>query len=173
MERVTGHGSPVTAFVALGSNMQDPPVQIRTGARAIAELPHTRLLRVSSLYRNPAVGYRDQPDFVNAVACVETQLSARSLLESLLAIERARGRVRDFPNAPRTLDLDIVLYGEHVIREPGLTIPHPRMRERAFVLIPLAEIAPNAWVPGAGPAAQLAERVETAGMVKLSSAYVT
>ena len=173
MERVTGHGSPVTAFVALGSNLQDPPAQVRAGARAIAGLPGTRLMRMSSLYRNPAVGYRDQPDFVNAVACIETQLAPRLLLDNLLAIERAHGRARDFPNAPRTLDLDIVLYGEHVIHEPGLTIPHPRMRERAFVLVPLAEIAPEAVVPGAGPAAQLAAHADAAGMVKLAGADVT
>ena len=109
MERVTGHGAPVTAYVALGSNLDDPLAQVAAGVRALGDLAQTRVVRVSSLYRNPAVGYRDQPDFVNAVACIETRLAPRELLDGLLAIEHAHGRVRDFPNAPRTLDLDIVL----------------------------------------------------------------
>jgi len=173
LERVTGHESLVTAFVALGSNLDDPPAQLRAGVRALGDLAHTRVVRVSSLYRNPAVGYRNQPDFVNAVACIETRLDPRALLESLLAIERAHGRVRDFPNAPRTLDLDIVLYGERVIHEQGLTIPHPRMRERAFVLVPLAEIAPLAIVPDAGPVEALAARIDARSLVKLDGAKVT
>jgi 2-amino-4-hydroxy-6-hydroxymethyldihydropteridine diphosphokinase len=169
---VSQHSSPVTAFIALGSNLANPVAQVQAGLRALAALPHTRVTGASSLYRNPAVGMRDQPDFVNAVASIETLLTPRALLESLLAIERAQGRVRDFPNAPRTLDLDIVLYGEEVIDEPGLTIPHPRMLERAFVLVPLAEIAPRAIVPGAGPAARLAARADATGLVRLSGAGV-
>jgi 2-amino-4-hydroxy-6-hydroxymethyldihydropteridine diphosphokinase len=114
------------------------------------------------------VGYADQPDFVNAVAQIETQLAPRELLEQLLAIEREQGRVREVPNGPRTLDLDILLYGGRTLREPGLTIPHPRMLERAFVLAPLAEIAPDAVVPGGGRIADLARRVDASGMVKLA-----
>ena len=163
----------VTAFVALGSNLEDPPVQVRAGVRALGEIARTRVVRVSSLFRNPAVGYRNQPDFVNAVAHIETGLDPHALLAALLAIERAQGRVRDFPNAPRTLDLDIVLYGDQVIHEPGLTIPHPRMRERAFVLVPLAEIAPEADVPGAGPARVLAAGVDATGLERLADADVT
>lgn len=173
MRRVTGHRPPVAAFVALGSNLDEPIAQVREGLRALAALPETRLICASSLYRNPPVGYREQPDFVNAVARIETRLAPRALLDALLAIERARGRVRDFANAPRTLDLDIVLYGEQVVREPGLTIPHPRMLGRAFVVVPLAEIAPTVVVPGAGPVAELAARLETAGMVKISPERVT
>ena len=172
MERVTGHGLPVTAFVALGSNLDDPPSQVRAGLRAIADLADTRLISVSSLYRNPAVGYRDQPDFVNAVARIATHLAPRALLDALLEIERARGRVREFLNAPRTLDLDVVLYGDRVVEEPGLTIPHPRMLERAFVMVPLGEIAPEAIIPGAGPVAALAARIDGTGMTKLASADV-
>lgn len=168
-----GHPSPTTAFIALGSNLANPAAQVQAGLRALAALPHTRLTGASSLYRNPAVGVRDQPDFVNAVASVGTRLAPRALLEALLTIERAHGRVRDFPNAPRTLDLDIVLYGEEVIDEPGLTIPHPRMIERAFVLVPLAEIAPQAIVPGAGSAARLAACVDASALVRLFSAGVT
>jgi 2-amino-4-hydroxy-6-hydroxymethyldihydropteridine diphosphokinase len=170
---ITHRSSPITAFIALGSNLENPVAQVQAGLRALAGLPQTRLTGASSLYRNPAVGVRDQPDFVNAVASIETRLAPRALLEALLAIEREHGRVRDIPNAPRTLDLDIALYGEEVIDEPGLTIPHPRMLERAFVLVPLAEIAPHAMVPGAGAAARLAARVDAAGLVRLSGAGVT
>jgi 2-amino-4-hydroxy-6-hydroxymethyldihydropteridine diphosphokinase len=173
LKPVTHHSSLITAFIALGSNLANPVAQVQAGLRALAALPHTRVTGASSLYRSPAVGMRDQPDFVNAVASIETLLMPRALLENLLAIERSQGRVRDFPNAPRTLDLDIVLYGEEVIDEPGLTIPHPRMLERAFVLVPLAEIAPHAMVPGAGPAARLAARVDATGLMRLSSAGVT
>ena len=173
MTPITGHRSPVTAFIALGSNLEDPVAQVGAGLRALAALPRTRLIGASSFYRNPPAGYRDQPDFVNAVAQIETRLGPRALLDALLTIERSHGRVRDFPNAPRTLDLDVLLYGEQAVCEVGLTIPHPRMLERAFVLVPLAEIAPAAVVPGAGPVARLATRLDAAGMVKLSDERVT
>jgi 2-amino-4-hydroxy-6-hydroxymethyldihydropteridine diphosphokinase len=139
---------PVIAYIALGSNLDDPQRQIRAGLRALEAMPLTRLAAASSLYRSAPAGFRDQPDFVNAVAAVETALGPRALLDALLAIERRHGRVRDFPNAPRTLDLDILLYGDTEVLEPGLTIPHPRMRERAFVVVPLVEIAPEAAMPG-------------------------
>lgn len=158
---------PVAAYIALGSNLDGPELQVRAGLRALSGLPSTRLIAASSLYRSGPVGYRDQPDFVNAVAGIETGLAPRALLEHLLAIERSRGRVRDFPNAPRTLDLDIVLYGEAVVREPGLTIPHPRMHERAFVIVPLAEIAPQASVPGRGVARDLLRGVDGTQVCKL------
>ena len=135
--------------------------------QTLAAMPETRLVRGSSLYRNPPAGYLDQPEFVNAVAEIETRLAPRDLLEQLLAIERAHGRVRDFPNGPRTLDLDILLYGERTVREPKLTIPHPRMVERAFVLVPLSEIAPDAVVPGGGRVADLAAKLDASGMIKL------
>ncbi len=140
-----------TAYIALGSNLREPQCQLQAGFDALARLPGTELIARSSLYRSAPVGYLDQPDFVNAVVALRTSLQPRALLDALLAIEREHGRVRDFPNAPRTLDLDIALYGEQVIHEPGLTIPHPRMHERAFVMAPLAEIAPDAIVPGRGP----------------------
>jgi 2-amino-4-hydroxy-6-hydroxymethyldihydropteridine diphosphokinase len=152
----------------LGSNLGDPPAQIRRALGTVAALPETRLVARSSLYRNPPSGYLDQPEFINAVAQIETRLEPRELLEQLLAIERAHGRVRNVPNGPRTLDLDILLYGERTVREPGLTIPHPRMLERAFVLVPLAEIAPEAVVPGRGRIADLAAKLDASGMVKLS-----
>ena len=165
--RETSNEQRVTAFIGLGSNLDDPPAQIRRALRALASLPGTRLVRHSSLYRNPPAGYLDQPDFVNAVAQVETGLEPRGLLEQLLAIERAHGRVRDLPDGPRTLDLDLLLYGGQTVRAPGLTVPHPRMLERAFVLVPLAEIAPEAVVPGSGRAADLARNVDASSLVKL------
>jgi 2-amino-4-hydroxy-6-hydroxymethyldihydropteridine diphosphokinase len=164
---VTGHRSLVTAFIALGSNLGDPAQQVRAALRALAALPGTRLVRQSSFYRNPPEGGLDQPEFVNAVAQIETRAGPRELLDRLLGIERAHGRARDYPNAPRTLDLDVVLYGDRVVREPGLTIPHPRMLERAFVLVPLAEIAPDAAVPGQGRVADLAAKLDASGLVKL------
>ncbi len=156
------------AYVALGSNLDDPRRQLRSGIAALARLPHTQIIAQSSLYASAPVGYADQPDFVNAVAAIRTALTPRALLDALLAIERAHGRVREFPNAPRTLDLDIVLYGEQIIQEPGLVVPHPRMQERAFVLMPLAEIAPDAPVPAPGRAPvrvrQLLEGVDAASV---------
>jgi 2-amino-4-hydroxy-6-hydroxymethyldihydropteridine diphosphokinase len=154
------------AFIALGSNLKNPAAQVRAGIEELAMLPDTRLSRVSSLYQSAPVGYFDQPDFTNAVAQIETALTPRALLDELLAIERRFGRVRDFPNAPRPLDLDIVLYGDLIVREPGLTIPHPRLHERAFVVVPLAEIAPEAIVPGRGPVRGLLAHIDAASLTK-------
>jgi len=140
----------VKAFIALGANLAEPEVQVRRAFAALESIPKTRLLAASSLYRSSPLGYTAQPDFVNAVSEIETELSATALLEALLAIEAHAGRTRDFPNAPRILDLDLLLYGDRVIAEPGLVVPHPRMHQRAFVLVPLGEIAPDAVVPGKG-----------------------
>jgi 2-amino-4-hydroxy-6-hydroxymethyldihydropteridine diphosphokinase len=154
--------------VALGSNLDDPPAQIRSALRALAALPDSRLVRRSSLYRNPPEGGLDQPEFVNAVAEIETRLGPGELLARLLEVERAHGRARGLPNAPRTLDLDLVLYGDRRVSEPGLLVPHPRMLERAFVLAPLCEIAPDAVVPGHGRVADLARRLDSSGMIRLA-----
>ena len=143
------------AFIGLGANLGDPEAQVRRAFAALTELPGTRLLAASSLYRSAPVAYTVQPDFVNAVAQIETRLGAEALLRELLATEARFGRVRQFPNAPRTLDLDLLLYGDRVIAEPGLVVPHPRMHERAFVLAPLAEIAPDSVIPGKGRAGTL------------------
>ncbi|MEQ1773487.1 MAG: 2-amino-4-hydroxy-6-hydroxymethyldihydropteridine diphosphokinase [Burkholderiales bacterium] len=148
------------AYVALGSNLQEPQRQLRSGFAALARLPESQLIAQSSLVRSAPVGYANQPDFVNAVAAIRTALTPRALLDALLAIEREHGRVREFANAPRTLDLDILLYGERVIDEAGLSVPHPRMHERAFVMVPLAEIAPDAMVPGRGRARDLLAGVD-------------
>jgi len=143
------------AFVGLGANLGDREAQVRRALLALAGLPGTRLLAASSLYRSVPVGVVAQPDFINAVVEIETALGARALLEALLAMETRFGRKREFPGAPRTLDLDLLLYGNRVIAEPGLVVPHPRMHERAFVLAPLAEIAPHIAIPGKGRAEAL------------------
>ncbi len=138
------------AYVALGSNLADPVAQLGIAFAEIGRLPDTRFVARSSLWRSAPVGYLDQPDFVNAVAAVDTTLEAETLLAHLLDIERRHGRVREFQNAPRTLDLDIALYGDERIDTPTLTVPHPRMQERAFVLLPLNELAPDIVIPGHG-----------------------
>lgn len=140
----------VHAFLGLGANLGDAESQVRRAIAALGSLPHTRLLAASSLYRSAPVGVGTQPDFINAVAEVETALGARELLDELLTAEARFGRERPSPGAPRTLDLDLLLYGDQVIAEPGLAVPHPRMHERAFVLVPLAEIAPEVVIPGKG-----------------------
>jgi 2-amino-4-hydroxy-6-hydroxymethyldihydropteridine diphosphokinase len=149
----------VRAVIALGSNLDGPEAHVRRAFDEVGALPRTRLLARSALYRTAPVGFVDQPAFVNACALVETTLGAHALLEALLAIERRHGRVRDVPNGPRTLDLDIVLYGEEMLHEPGLTVPHPRAHERAFVLAPLLDVWPDAMIPGRGPAAAFRDRV--------------
>jgi 2-amino-4-hydroxy-6-hydroxymethyldihydropteridine diphosphokinase len=142
----------VSAFVGLGANLDDPCAQVKRAFGELARLPQTALMAKSSLWRSAPVGYANQPQFVNAVAELETGLSADALLDELQKVESAHGRERTFPNAPRTLDLDLLLYGDEVRTSPRLTLPHPRMHERAFVLKPLIEIAPQAAIPGRGSA---------------------
>ncbi len=153
------HTLPVRACVGLGANLGDPLAQLRLALAAIASLPSTRIASVSSIYRSAPVGYLDQPDFYNAAVALDTQLSPQALLDALLAIEQDGGRTREFRNAPRLIDLDLLLYGEHVVDLPHLTVPHPRLAGRAFVLLPLAEIDPGCVIPGLGPVAALAPAV--------------
>ena len=131
------------AYVGIGSNLQDPRAQVLAALEELDRLPHTRVVKRSSLYRSAPVGHAAQPDFVNAVAQLETGLPAERLLAELQEVEARHGRERSFANAPRTLDLDLLLYGNATLALPGLTLPHPRMHERAFVLKPLLEIAPD------------------------------
>ena len=142
-----------TAFIGLGSNLGEPEARLRQALAALAALPQTQLVAASSLYRSAPVGFADQPDFINAVARLATGLAPQALLAALLGIEQRFGRERSFRNAPRTLDLDLLLYDAQSIAEPGLAVPHPRMHQRAFVLAPLLEIAPDCIIPGVGPAA--------------------
>jgi 2-amino-4-hydroxy-6-hydroxymethyldihydropteridine diphosphokinase len=148
------------AYVGLGSNLQDPSRQIQSAFAELDGMPHTRVVKQSSLYRTAPIGYAGQPDFVNAVAQLETGLPAERLLAELQEIEQRHGRERSFANAPRTLDLDLLLYGEATIRTPQLVVPHPRMHERAFVLQPLYEVAPHASIPGVGAVKECLERTK-------------
>ena len=140
------------AYVALGANIGEPVRHLRAAVVDLDTLPGTTVVARSSLYRSAPVGLVDQPDFINAVVSVDTTLEPLDLLRALLAIEARHGRVRSVPNAPRTLDLDLLLHGNAVMASPELTLPHPRMHERAFVLLPLVEIAPDVVLPGLGPA---------------------
>lgn len=158
-----------TAFIALGSNLGDPEGKVRRGFAALAELPQAQLVAASSLYRSAALGHADQPDFVNAVAQLSTGLAPQALLAALLAVEQRFGRERSFRNAPRTLDLDLLLYDAQCIAEPGLAVPHPRMHQRAFVLAPLVEIAPACVIPGIGPAVEWLARCSNQPVVRLAA----
>ena len=152
-----------TAYVGVGSNLADPRAQVERALQRLAGLPHSRLLRSSRLYRSAPWGVLDQPDFVNAAAAIETALSAQALIQALLAIERDAGRDRNGERwGPRILDLDLLLYDSLTLAEPGLRLPHPHLHERAFVLLPLAEIAPHLDVPGRGPISALLANVDTA-----------
>ena len=131
------------AYVGIGSNLDDPRRQVLNAFSDLDRLPHTRVVKKSSLYRTAPMGHADQPDFINAVAQLETGLFAERLLAELQAVEARHGRQRSFPNAPRTLDLDVLLFGDLALDSPALKIPHPRMLERAFVLKPLLEISPE------------------------------
>jgi len=144
-----------TAYVALGGNVGDRQanleraVELLRGTQPTPGSPHPPLIvtAVSPLYETAPVGYADQPAFLNAVAAIETDLPPLALLDVLQAVERALGKATPFKDGPRTIDLDLLLYGDRVIDEPRLQVPHPRMHERAFVLVPLADVAPDAVHP--------------------------
>lgn len=141
----------ITAYIALGSNLGDRPGHLRAAAAAIEKHPALKLISQSRVYETaPVGGPAGQGAFLNAVLKLETELTAGSLLELLLAIERSRGRERLTHWGPRTLDLDLLIYGDEIIREPGLTVPHPGLSHRAFVLAPLSELAPELVIPGLG-----------------------
>ena len=136
----------VRAYVALGANLGDPAVTLRAALADLARLPDTTLVAQSSLYATTPVE-ADGPEYRNAVAALDTRLPALTLLRALQALEQAHGRQRPYLHAPRTLDLDLLLYGDTVMDTPALTLPHPRMHRRAFVLLPLLEIAPEITLP--------------------------
>lgn len=133
------------AYIGLGANLGEREAMLREAVRRLGAIGDVRA--ISSLYETEPVGYADQPPFLNAAAALETTLSPGEIVPRLLAIERDLGRTRTFRNAPRTLDLDLLLLDDLVSTEPGATVPHPRMHERAFVLVPLAEIAPDRLHP--------------------------
>ncbi|HJT99014.1 MAG TPA: 2-amino-4-hydroxy-6-hydroxymethyldihydropteridine diphosphokinase [Rhodanobacteraceae bacterium] len=159
------------AYVGIGSNLGDPVREVRAAIDALAALPRSRLSRVSRLFRTRPWGRVEQPAFVNAVAEISTSLSARELLDALLAIERARGRHRDGTRwGPRVLDLDILVYAKERIDEAGLRVPHPHLGERAFALLPLADIDPEIEVPALGRVRELLATVDTGGCEPLADA---
>ncbi len=156
----------VRAFVGLGGNLGEVRTTLTEAIWALESLPQSSLRAQSSLYRSPPWGRSDQPDFLNAVVELQTRLAASELLERLLEIEQQFGRVRNPADrwGPRKLDLDLLAYGDQQINEPGLHIPHPRLQERAFVLLPLAEIAPTLQLPGLERVDAMLARVDSSGI---------
>ncbi len=155
------------AYVGLGSNLGDPRQQVLDAVAALADLPGTRVLQRSALYRTPPWGVLQQPPFVNAVVELDSALSPQALLQGLLEIEQRAGRVRAERNGPRTLDLDLLHVEGARMDQPQLTLPHPRMAERAFVLLPLNDVAPTLCLPGLGRVAELLVRVDASGCERL------
>lgn len=154
------------AVIALGSNLENPVQQVEAALQRLAALPGTRLVRRSACYRTAPVGYAEQPDFINAVCEVDTVLDAEALLAQLLQLEQDFGRVRSFRNAPRVLDLDLLLMDGVTRDSEFLTLPHPRMHERAFVMLPLAEMAPERLLPQ-GRVGDIAAALDGSGVSRL------
>jgi 2-amino-4-hydroxy-6-hydroxymethyldihydropteridine diphosphokinase len=158
----------VTAYIGLGSNLADPVQQVRSARLDCAAIPGVWEIAFSSLYRSPPMGPQDQPDYVNAVMAVSTDLTAPTLLRHLQRIEQAHGRVRSERRwIARTLDLDLLIYGGHRIKTSELTVPHPGLSQRAFVVYPLAEIAPELVVPGLGRVADLVVNCPRDGLERI------
>jgi 2-amino-4-hydroxy-6-hydroxymethyldihydropteridine diphosphokinase len=161
------HGYP--AYVGLGSNLRDPATQVQAAFAALAEIPQTRLVCRSSLYGSSPMGPVAQPDFCNAVAGLLTSLEPGPLLAALRAIEERCGRERERERwGPRVIDLDLLMYAERRSSEPQLTLPHPGLAARNFVLVPWCEFAPDVQVPGLGSVAELAARISTDGLWSLA-----
>jgi 2-amino-4-hydroxy-6-hydroxymethyldihydropteridine diphosphokinase len=156
-----------TAYVALGANLGDPAATVLAAFGALANLNHSRVTRTSSLYRTAPMGITEQPEFINAVAQLETTLAPEALLDELLALEQRFGRIRSERNGPRTLDLDLLLYDDLELELPRLTLPHPRLHLRAFVLLPLAEISPDLSLAGRGTIAAWLPAVANQGIIRL------
>jgi 2-amino-4-hydroxy-6-hydroxymethyldihydropteridine diphosphokinase len=161
------------AYVALGSNLNDPRARVLEGFERLASLSDVRLEARARLYRSTPLGPQDQPDFVNTAAGLLTRLSARELLNCLLAIERAMGRDRGTRWGPRVIDLDLICLSGERIDEPGLSVPHPAVSERNFVLYPLADVAPHLRIPGHGDVTVLKEQVGAAGLEVISDGAST
>ncbi|RJX74489.1 2-amino-4-hydroxy-6-hydroxymethyldihydropteridine diphosphokinase [Vibrio sinensis] len=155
----------ITAYIAVGSNLGDPVAQAKTAIDALKQLPRSEFLQASMLYSSTPMGPQNQPDYINAVVAIQTELTPLELLDCTQAIEQEQGRVRkDERWGPRTLDLDIILYGNEVMDSPRLTIPHYGMKQREFVLYPLAEIAPNLTLPDGTELSVLLTQVDRNGL---------
>ena len=156
-----------TAYIALGANLGDPVATVLAAFGALANLNESRVVHTSSLYRTAPVGNTEQPEFINAVAALETTLAPEALLDALLDVEQRFGRIRAEKNGPRTLDLDLLLYNDLELDLPRLTLPHPRLHLRAFVLLPLAEISPKMLLPKRGTIAAWLPAVANQGISRL------
>jgi 2-amino-4-hydroxy-6-hydroxymethyldihydropteridine diphosphokinase len=163
-----GRNKLATAFLGLGGNLGDPRSAMASALQAIDAVPEIAVRAVSSLYKTPPWGKTDQPDFLNAVACVETRLKPRALLEACLAAEKALKRVRLERWGPRVIDIDVLWFEGRTVDEPGLQIPHPRMLERAFVMAPLAEIVPDLMLDDRSAGA-IAEALDRSGIEKVTT----
>lgn len=160
----------VRAYIGLGSNLGDPLAQLRSAVKALEQLPGSRLTAVSRFYRSSPMGPGDQPDYLNAVAMLDTTLEPLALLDALQAIEQQQGRVRSGERwGPRTLDLDLLLYGAEEIDHPRLRVPHPGIRERNFVLVPLAELAPELRFPDGDSLREALDRALPGSLEPVSS----
>lgn len=155
-------------YIGLGSNLEQPQQQILTAIRDIEAIAGLELVAQSSLYHSPPMGPQDQPDYINAVVAVETELAPVAVLDALQQIEQSHGRVRKRHWGERTLDLDILLVDDRVINETRLTVPHPGIAERAFVVYPLAEIAPDLNIPGKGKLADIKANCPLDGLKQLN-----
>lgn len=165
---VTAPAAPHRAFIGLGSNLHDPVQQVRLALQRLAEIPQSSLVCASSLYRSKPLGPPDQPEYINAVAELVTELGAHALLDELQRIELAHGRTRDGERwGPRTLDLDLLMFDAQELRDGRLELPHPGLAKRAFVLAPLAEIAPDLRIPGLGRVADLRERFPAGAVARV------
>lgn len=165
--------NPEIAYVGLGSNMEDPVWHVVSSIGEMAEPGITEILSRSSLYKSAPIGFSDQPDFVNCVISLRTRHNPVDLLTRLQTIENNHGRIRSIPNGPRTLDLDLLLYGCAVMDLDRLKLPHPRLHEREFVLRPLLEIAPNVWIPGYGSGNECLSRCSNQGVTQLARSEIS
>lgn len=163
----------VLAYIGLGSNLSNPHQQILSAIGELSSTPGIHVVGQSSLYVSAPMGYTEQPDFINAVVALRTPLPAETLLKTLLCIEQSHGRIRAFTNAPRNLDLDLLLYGNERIEAADLSVPHPRLHERAFVLLPLIEISPEVRIPGKGRAKDWVEKCGNQSIRRLADSEST
>lgn len=157
----------ISAYIGIGSNLLDPLEQVRQAFRTLESLAKSRCVACSPLYRSEPVGPPGQPDYINAVAHLETRLTPKALLAALQDIEKRQGRIRTLRWGPRTLDLDILLYDNLIQDDPYLTLPHPRMHERAFVLYPLRDLNPDLIIPGRGSLDELIQHCPPSGLQRL------
>ena len=158
----------IKVYIGLGSNLNDPQSQLKKAIISLEMVPSTTVVRTSSFYKSKPVGPQDQPDYINAVVELDTELSAQVLMDYLQGIENKQGRVRKQKWGPRTLDLDILLFSEEIIQDDRLVIPHVEMHKRGFVLLPLAEISPDCMIPGIGAVSSLLRQINTDDLVKLN-----